>query len=75
MSEPNPTFRMAVLIDGRDPANVLFYVDGILVDTSSAKRTLAAAQNYAAVFMVEKTTGTAVGGGKVSRMRVRTQTE
>lgn len=62
-------------IDGRDPANVLYYVDGVLVDTSSAKRTLAAAQNYAAVFMVEKTTGTAVGGGIVSKLRVRTQSE
>jgi predicted RecA/RadA family phage recombinase len=62
-------------IDGRDPTDVKFYVDGVLVDTSSAKRTLAAAQNYAAVFMTEKTTGTAVGGGSVSRLRVRTKGE
>lgn len=62
-------------IDGRDPADVKYYVDGVLVDTSSSKRTLAAAGTYAAVFMVEKTTGTAVGGGKVSKMRVRCQTE
>lgn len=62
-------------IDGRDSANVKFYVEGVLVDTSSAKRTLALASAYAAVFMTEKTTGTAVGGGIVSRLRVRTQTE
>lgn len=64
-------------IDARDDTNVKFYVDGILVDTSASKRILTAALTHgvAAVAMVEKTTGTAVGGCTVTRMRVRTQSE
>lgn len=62
-------------IDGRDPANVLYYIDGVLIDTSASKRTLAAAGTYGAICMIEKTTGTAVGGATVTKMRVRTNVE
>jgi len=64
-------------IDARDDTNVKFYVDGILVDTSSTKRILTAAlaRGVAAVAMIEKTTGTSVGGMRITRMRVRKQAE
>lgn len=61
-------------IDARDDTNVKFYVDGVLVDTSATKRLLTNALTaaLAAVVMIEKTTGTAVGGCTISRLRVRT---
>jgi len=60
-------------IDARDDTNVKFYVDGVLVDTSATKRILTAAlaRAVAAVVMIEKTTGTSVGGCQIQKLRVR----
>lgn len=63
-------------IDARDPTNVKFYIDGVLVDTSELKRVLSdGTALLKAVAMIEKTTGTATGEMRIRRMRVRSQTE
>lgn len=66
-----------VWIDARDDANVKYYIDGVLVDTSATKRVLTAALTtaVAAMLHVEKTSDDTVADVRVTRMRVRTQTE
>lgn len=64
-------------IDFRDDTNVLFYVNGVLVDTSATKRILTGALATAMllILMMEKTAGTATGEVRASRMRARTLAE
>lgn len=61
-------------IDCRDPADVKFYVDGVLVDSELSKRVLSAALTTAVgpILHVEKTSDDTVADVRVSRMRMRT---
>ena len=66
-----------VWIDMRDDTNVKVYSEGRLVDTSASKLILTAALTTTAyaVASIEKSTGTATGEMRVSRLRVRHQAE
>lgn len=63
-----------IWIDCRDDADVKFYIDGVLVDTSASKRILTAAVGTVLypTAMIEKTAGTATAEFVVHRMRART---
>lgn len=63
-----------VWIDCRDDTDVKFYIDGVLVNTSAAKRVLTAALavSVAAIAHIEKTSDDTVADFRVSKLRVRT---
>lgn len=60
-------------IDHRDLTNVLYYRNGVVIDTSAAKRTLAgsAAAVLRIVAEIEKSAGTATGEVQFTRARMR----
>ncbi len=66
--------RFELWIDCRDDANVKFYIDGVLVDTSAAKRILTAALavSVAAIAHIEKTIDDTPADVRISKLRVRT---
>lgn len=64
-------------IDMRDDANILFYIDGVLVDTSAAKRILTAKLTTVVYpfFAAFKLSSTDVSESRLSRLRARYATE